>query len=155
MPRHTLVLTVHAELDDEAQTEGETTATFSKKVARLFAGNLHRQVKTIRLDTQLDPRTARTLAYESRDYRTSRRYCETQQANLLLTISVEAPADVSEIVTANWPELYMYLFDCKRGTRVSERYDMAPKRDDLFVYSASLDRAFYRFLERYKHRLAP
>jgi len=132
--------------------ENETEDSYSQKAAQLIARDLIKMGgPSLKIDTVTEQTRARPVLTETESNSHSRKLCQETQSDLLLAARIESEVYSGLPSSANWPDLYLSIFDCGENRKYTEKKRLTPSNQDSFSFAADLGAATNKFLREYRY----
>ena len=132
--------------------EKETDDSYSQKAAQLIERDLIKMGGTaLKIDTVTEQARARPVLTETESNAHSRNLCQETQSDLLVTARIESEIYSGLPSSANWPDLYLSIFDCGENRKYTEKKRLTPSNQDSFSFAADLAAVTNKFLREYRY----
>ena len=152
-PSKKLTLLVRAYPLSDIFWDRETGDDYSKKAAQLIERDLVKMGgAALRIDTLTEQARAGPALAEAAPYEHSRKLCLETQSHVLVGARIENEfSSAATATSANWPDLYLSIFDCEDHRKYTHKIRLTPSNLDSFVFAADLSNAANKFLREYRY----
>jgi uncharacterized protein YjeT (DUF2065 family) len=130
---------------------GETRASYTQKIDAALQQAGRELLRAEPRGLHLDQAEFDVWWNESNQRTRSRALCHASPAPAaLLSVRVEAPATISSVESAHWPELKLRLFVCATERIYRQQKTLAPQNDDAWPFATEFNSEIERFLRAYR-----
>jgi len=148
-----LVVIARADVDSRAGIVRETRRSFSEKLTAEMAQQVGSQASDAVLVTQQSLKEIRSFLKHPAD---QQRLCGRYEANALFVGDLTIPFAMSNIESAYWPDITLYLIDCeKQISRKITRTHLDPRYNDSFPFQVAISEVISRFIGQNQALLRP
>jgi|GEM_PF-1632527 len=139
-----LVVLARADVDSRAGIVRETRRSFSEKVTAEMARRVRSQASDDVLVTQQSLKEIRSFLKNPAD---QQRLCRRYEANALFVGDLTIPFAMSDIESAYWPDITLYLIDCEKNvSRKITRTHLDPRYNDSFPFQVAITEVINSFI---------
>lgn len=132
--------------------EGESTQTYSAKMATLFSDTLNELAAAgVTVRTRSGGESVSALMEGVPAAR--RQTCDSTGAAVVYVAQVQEGFSISRTESAYWPELRLAVFPCDRDRLHTNRYGLSPRRGDVFPFAKDMGEAMLGFVRDNRHLL--
>lgn len=132
--------------------ENETEDGYSKKAAQLIERDLIKMGgDSLKIEIVTEQARADPVLTEVDDAH-SRKICQETKSDLLISARIETEgSSFMPQSSANWPDLYLSIFDCADNRKYKDKKRLSPTNQDSFSFSADLGAVANKFLREYRY----